>query len=115
MMPPPPPYSSFLFLPHYDADCWVITTYMGQVVNLRESWDRYKAARAALSNTTNISNVTSVTKRKVKELTECHKMLARYLTEGVLVESFVLDSIQKLLNCLRRCVIKHHCTAAIEC
>ena len=32
-------------------DNWIISVYMGWVVNLREAWGGYKAARLALSNT----------------------------------------------------------------
>ena len=32
-------------------DNWIITLYMGHVVNLREHWAPYKAATTALKNT----------------------------------------------------------------
>ena len=34
---------------------------------------------------------------------KCEKDLAKYLTEGVLNENYVLDHIPPLMNCLRRC------------
>ena len=38
----------------------VITYYMGNVVNLAEAWEPYKAAKAALSNTLQIPNVKEI-------------------------------------------------------
>ena len=38
------------------ADNWVITYYMGFVVQLSHAWEPYKAARAALANTTTAAN-----------------------------------------------------------
>jgi len=42
------------------ADNFVISVYMGTIVNLVEHWDPYKAAKAALNNTLDAKNVRSV-------------------------------------------------------
>ncbi len=47
-------------------DNWVISYYMGTVVNLAEAWEPYKAAKAALANTLETSNVKAVSS-KVKK------------------------------------------------
>jgi WASH complex subunit strumpellin len=47
-------------------DNWVIAYYMGTVVNLAESWDPYKAAKAALTNTMQAGNVKAVSTKVTK-------------------------------------------------
>eukprot|EP01027_Heterolobosea_sp_BB2_P007140 GEZU01010652.1.p1 GENE.GEZU01010652.1~~GEZU01010652.1.p1 ORF type:complete len:835 (-),score=235.13 GEZU01010652.1:84-2588(-) len=84
-------------------DNWVISYYMGFTVDLSIAWQPFKAARDAIKNTLQLpyikdllTNYTDALKRLVAEVTN-------YLTEGVLVEDFVLDNINKCLNCLRNC------------
>ena len=38
-----------------------------------------------------------------RQVGECRQALAEYLREGVLVEQFVLEHINPLLDCLRKC------------
>lgn len=84
-------------------DNWVIAYYMGVVVDLTEAWEPYKAAKAALNNTIQLSNVKELVDRYQQQVKRLIKDLEHYLTEGVLTETFVLDSINKLMNCLRDC------------
>lgn len=41
----------------------VISVYMGNVVNLVEAWDPYKAAKTALNNTLDPTNVKTLVRR----------------------------------------------------
>lgn len=52
-------------------DNWVIAYYMGSVVNLCESWDPFKAAKAALGNTLQTNNVKSVSLKVMKSFQVC--------------------------------------------
>eukprot|EP00735_Rhodelphis_limneticus_P001014 TRINITY_DN1155_c0_g1::TRINITY_DN1155_c0_g1_i1::g.17241::m.17241 TRINITY_DN1155_c0_g1::TRINITY_DN1155_c0_g1_i1::g.17241 ORF type:complete len:1147 (-),score=362.33,sp/Q54IR8/WASC5_DICDI/52.49/0.0,Strumpellin/PF10266.4/0 TRINITY_DN1155_c0_g1_i1:284-3724(-) len=84
-------------------DNWVISYFMGFTIDLTVAWYPYKAARAAISNTVRPQLVKQLCARHV-QLNQTLAVEARkYLTEGVLVEEYVLDNIPRLLNCLRAC------------
>ena len=40
-------------------DNWVISVYMGHIVNLYDMWEPFKAAKNALNNTVDMPNVKS--------------------------------------------------------
>ena len=58
------------------ADNWVITFYMGFVVELTYVWDTYKAARTALANTTKPETLRSLHASHLDHLVEAKKQLA---------------------------------------
>lgn len=49
-------------------DNWVISVYMGIVVNLFDWWFPYKAARSALNNTLETANVKSIAQQYGQKL-----------------------------------------------
>jgi hypothetical protein len=63
----------------------------------------YPAALEALRNTLELRSVRDLAKRHDAEVTRCLERLARFLTDGVLSEDFVIEEINDLLNCLRSC------------
>uniref|UniRef100_A0A8C5V8R5 WASH complex subunit 5 n=1 Tax=Microcebus murinus TaxID=30608 RepID=A0A8C5V8R5_MICMU len=69
----------------YFPDNWVISIYMGIIVNLADAWEPYKAAKTALNNTLDLSNV--------------REQASRYAT----VSERIHAQVQQLLNCLRDC------------
>jgi len=85
------------------SDNWVIAQYMGFTVELPHVWEPYKAARAALANTTQQSNVKALHLYYHDRLAQARKMLQHYLTEGVLTDEFALDNTPALLHCVREC------------
>ena len=55
-------------------DNWMLSIYMGSiVVNLSETWDNYKAARNALSNSLGTANITKQSTYHLNKLNECIK------------------------------------------
>ncbi|XP_057313652.1 WASH complex subunit 5-like [Hydractinia symbiolongicarpus] len=84
-------------------DNWVISIYMGHIVNLSEAWEPYRASRNALNNTVDLQNVRAIATRHIQKVKTLNTQVLNYLKEGVLVEEFVLDSIPKLMNLLREC------------
>ncbi|XP_064486870.1 WASH complex subunit 5-like isoform X2 [Ornithodoros turicata] len=87
----------------YFPDNWVISIYMGMVVNLVDAWEPYKAARQALQNTLDNNNVKQQAARHHQRLSKLTPKLKQLLKEGALVEDFVLDNVAKLLNTVREC------------
>nr|CAB3267669.1 WASH complex subunit strumpellin-like [Phallusia mammillata] len=85
----------------YFPDNWVISIYMGHIVNLAEAWEPYKAAKTALQNTLDLNNCKSLATKNGKLLKMCSKQVLHFLKEGVLTENYLLDNIPKLMNCLR--------------
>jgi|EP00945_MAST-04E_sp_MAST-4E-sp1_P006604 WASH complex subunit strumpellin len=83
-------------------DNWIITTYMGVTIDLSIEWGRYKAAKEALGNTTETDNVENVQRRNAKDFIGVEAELDQFLMEGVLIETYVLDHINPLLNTLRK-------------
>ncbi|XP_050401033.2 WASH complex subunit 5 isoform X1 [Patella vulgata] len=82
-------------------DNWVISVYMGIVVNLMDAWAPYKASITALNNTLDTSNVREQSIRYARKLERLQPVLEKYLKEGVLMEEFILDNIPKLMNVMR--------------
>ncbi|XP_062043982.1 WASH complex subunit 5 [Lepus europaeus] len=87
----------------YFPDNWVISIYMGITVNLAEAWEPYKAAKTALNNTLDLSNVKEQASRYATVSESVHAQVQQFLKEGYLREEMVLDTIPRLLNCLRDC------------
>ena len=85
------------------SDNWVISYYMGVTVDLTESWDSFKAAKAALANITEKSNISDLIKKFSGKAPKLIASIKQVLTEGVLTEQYVLENISKLLNLLREC------------
>jgi len=73
------------------SDNWVISFYMGFVVDLSIMWEPYKAAMAALKNTLDAKHVKDIHEAQVHQIVKSHDQLATYLTEGVLTEEALLD------------------------
>ena len=86
-------------------DNWVVSVYMGITVNLVDAWEPYKSARAALANTVEMgnNNVRLLATKFRTKLTTLKPTVTKLLTQGVLTEEFVLDSIPKIMATLREC------------
>jgi len=82
-------------------DNWVISIYMGIIVNLVDAWSPYKAASSALNNTVDAANVKSQSSSYGTKMKKLIPVLQQFLKEGVLHEEYVLDNIPRLMNVLR--------------
>ncbi|KAF0972785.1 hypothetical protein FDP41_009034 [Naegleria fowleri] len=85
-------------------DNWVISYYMGFTVDLTVVWKDFKAANLAIQNIVTLNHVKNLTESFHNiSLPKLIDQLNQYLVEGVLVEEYVLDNINKLVACLRDC------------
>jgi len=84
-------------------DNWMVAFYMGNVIDLQDAWLPYKAATNALKNTLEKSNVEEVIQKHAKQIPALNAELDRLLTEGILVEEYVLEHIRRLLGVVRDC------------
>nr|XP_039258715.1 WASH complex subunit 5-like [Styela clava] len=87
----------------YFPDNWVISVYMGIIVNLIEAWEPYKAAKTALQNTLDQGNIKDQGAKHATRLKQLMPQIDHFLKEGVLTEDYVLDNIPKIMNCMREC------------
>ncbi|OQR75271.1 WASH complex subunit strumpellin-like [Tropilaelaps mercedesae] len=87
----------------YFADNWVIATYMGNVVNLVDAWEPYRAARTALQNVQDLKSVQTRCDDMHKQLDRLLPQTEALLKEGVLTDDMVLDKVQKLMAAAREC------------
>lgn len=82
-------------------DNFIITTYMGTVVDLSLDWAPYPAARLALQNTLALDNVKLMCKKNAANIDKSLGQLRYFLTEGVLHEQYVLENLESLVNAMR--------------
>eukprot|EP00048_Salpingoeca_helianthica_P015709 m.228184 g.228184 ORF g.228184 m.228184 type:complete len:1164 (+) comp17418_c0_seq1:49-3540(+) len=82
-------------------DNWVLSIYMGMVVDLSDMWEPYKAARTALSNTLELSNVRSQLEKHIGKVPQLDQSVRNYLKQGVLERDFVLDNVAPLTHTMR--------------
>ena len=73
------------------CDNWVVATYMGHVVWLPEAWDSYRAAKAAVTNTTATAEVRRVAAGHGAKLRQLVPVLRQLLTEGCVTQESLLD------------------------
>lgn len=83
------------------SDNYVISVYMGTIVNLIEQWDPYKAAKAALNNTVDVKNIRLCAGKFRRQMSEMNPKLGQLLKEGVLNEENILNRISDHLNTIR--------------
>jgi WASH complex subunit strumpellin len=80
-----------------------VPIYMGLVVDLTVEWERYKAAKEALAmDTLKVDHVKKLIETFRTRLVEVDKQLNVYLTEGVLTETYVVENLTPIIDCLRR-------------
>lgn len=84
-------------------DNWIFPFYMGSLVDLSQMWEPYKAAKSALKNVLDKKTVAVMTNHHVGQIRKMETVLAKYLTEGVMVDEYVLTNIRKLLHSVREC------------
>ncbi|KAJ5073715.1 wash complex subunit strumpellin [Anaeramoeba ignava] len=84
-------------------DNYVISIYIGEIVDLSIEWDSYKAAKRALKNVLKPTKIRKIVSSKKQELVDLKKDLEKYLTEGFMTENYVVDHVQELIDCSRRC------------
>ncbi|KAL0215921.1 hypothetical protein P9112_008105 [Eukaryota sp. TZLM1-RC] len=83
------------------SDNWIISFYLGHLIDLTVAWEPYKAAKNALNNTINPNSVRKLTQKHISILSKSHKKVLEYLAEGVLNEPFVLNNADVLLTLIR--------------
>jgi len=82
-------------------DNWVITMYLGFIVDLMVEWAPYPAAQLALANTTKQREVMQLVQDHYKDVPVLIKQLQMYLDEGTLTVPFILKHRVKLFEWLR--------------
>lgn len=87
----------------YFPDNWVISIYMGYVVDLIESWEPFKAAKVALNNTLETVNLKNVCKEYGSNTSVVLKNCMKMLTEGNITKEVILKDINHIVTLLREC------------
>lgn len=86
-------------------DNWIIPVYQGYLVDITQYWGSFEASRKALANNVNESQVSKFAVYHQAKVKSLKKDLKLYLKEGKLLDDYVLDHVQPLLECLRECNI----------
>ena len=86
----------------YFSDNWVISLYMGHIVWLPEAWEGYKAAKAAISNTTTNSDVKRTAAYHAGQYRALLPQLKELLTEGSITQESLLDNVTRVLAVIRQ-------------
>lgn len=105
-------------------DNFVISVYLGLTAWLPDAWEPYKAARAAITNTTNSTEVKQVANSRGKSLRELIPRMEQFLLEGVVTRASLLEQVPQLMSIVResnvclRWMLLHTCqlqpTAALH-
>ncbi|KAF7278026.1 hypothetical protein GWI33_008946 [Rhynchophorus ferrugineus] len=87
----------------YFPDNWIVSIYMGFVVNLIESWDSFKAAKLALNNTLESVNVKLHASNYSASVQTLLKTTNALLKVGTITKDTLLKDINNIVNVLREC------------
>ncbi|XP_060520959.1 WASH complex subunit 5 [Cylas formicarius] len=87
----------------YFPDNFIISIYMGFIVNLAETWDSFKAAKLALNNTLEQINIKAHATTYGNNVIELLKTTNNMLKEGNVTKESLLKDIDKIVNVLREC------------
>lgn len=87
----------------YFRGCWIVPVFLGFTIDLSQAWDRFKAAKAAMTGTLALSAAKEVTQVHASKVLNLLEDLRVFLLEGVLTQDYVLKNMQNLLFCLREC------------
>eukprot|EP01035_Chromulina_nebulosa_P017771 gene17771-23373_t len=87
----------------YFNDNWIISIYMGRIVDLTVEWQSYSAAKSALDNVISDNSVRSLDAKNAKQVSQSLDELKAKLKEGVLVSDYLLDNMKALINIVREC------------
>lgn len=82
-------------------DNWVISIYMGEVVNLIEAWQPYKAAKESLIQLLELDSTKILANQYNSRFHKVDESLKEYLRDGYLSEDLVLEHSNKILNHIR--------------
>lgn len=84
------------------SETWIISLYMGHVVDLSLEWKQYHAASKALANILTSDNVRRAATQNLQWFKEVKGELTDFLTEGTMNEQFILENMERLLQCMRK-------------
>ena len=70
---------------------------MGNMVWLPEAWDQYRAAKAAITNTTGNNEVKKIASYHGNRLRQLIPGLKEMLTEGHITQETLLDDVTKVM------------------
>lgn len=87
----------------YFPDNWIISIYMGIIVNVAEGWDAFKAAKMAMNNTLQLSNVKRCAGEYGAGVTDLLKATAVKLSEGNVTEESLMIDVNAIVCLLREC------------
>lgn len=82
-------------------DNWVISTYMGHVIDVSAEWQSYPAAKKALDTVFAPAFVTSLNEKNATQLRRSTEEMVKYLQEGVLQQDYLFANMNALLSCIR--------------
>lgn len=86
-------------------DNWIIPIYQGYLVDITQYWGGFEASKKALNNNVVEPIVAKTAMNYQIKVKSLRKELRLYLKEGKLLDDYVLDNVQPLLECLRECNI----------
>ncbi|KAH9329372.1 hypothetical protein KI387_001480 [Taxus chinensis] len=97
-------------------DNWIVPIFMAFTVDLSFSWERYKAAKSALSSTLASATVRDLCDKHYSKVKDLLIDLRGLMSDGVLTPDYVMNNTQNLVSSLRNCnvtlrwLLLHRCT-----
>lgn len=87
----------------YFKDNWILPVFMAFTVDLSFSWEKYKAAKAALSSTLAPATIRDLSDKHYSKVKNLLMDLRGLLSDGVLSQDYVMNNTQYLLSFMRNC------------
>lgn len=85
------------FVEKHFADNWIINYYAGYTVDLAVAWANFESAQEALQRTLDVSHVRYHAAKMRDSFLRSTNQIAALLQEGVLTETYVLDTVHSIL------------------
>ncbi|XP_050425351.1 WASH complex subunit 5 isoform X2 [Adelges cooleyi] len=86
----------------YFPDNWIVNVYMGVTINIIDSWEAFKAAKTAVTNTIQAGEINRLANSRAVELQKITSEIKKFLCYPD-IDKKIMDNINAVMNLCRNC------------